>query len=288
MTFLQKHWLSAYYRLMRWDRPIGIYLVLWPTLWALWLAADGWPSIKNLLIFSLGVVLMRSAGCVINDYADRHIDGRVQRTHKRPLATGELSSRHALQLFGVLIGLAFILVLFCNSLTILLSFGALALAVIYPFMKRYTHLPQVVLGAAFAWAIPMAFAAERGELPHALWLLYTAVVLWAVAYDTFYAMVDRDDDLKIGVKSTAILFAENDRVITGSVQAMTLVALLLAGQRFELGLFYYLGLCVAAALFVYQQQLIKTREAHRCMQAFLNNHYVGMAVFIGIVLDKIV
>ena len=231
---------------MRLNKPIGILLLLWPTLWALWLAAKGIPSIKNLVIFSVGVVVMRSAGCVINDFADRKIDGKVARTQGRPLATGVISSREAIILFVVLCLIAFGLVLMTDPLTIKLSIGGLLLAFSYPFMKRHTHLPQVVLGAAFAWGIPMAYTAQTGALDKNMWLIYFAVVLWTVAYDTFYAMVDRDDDLKIGVKSTAILFGEQDRVITGMLQAMTLYALILVGKAVGLGWVFYLSLAVAA------------------------------------------
>lgn len=276
---------AAYWRLMRMDRPIGTLLLLWPTLWSLWLAAKGMPSVKNLVIFVLGVIVMRAAGCVINDFADRKIDGKVQRTKDRPLATGAVSSKEALGLFIALCLLAFVLVLFTDPFTIKLSVGGLVLAFCYPFMKRHTHLPQVVLGAAFAWGIPMAYAAEAGKLPQEVWLIYLAVVLWTVAYDTFYAMVDRDDDLKIGVKSTAILFGEQDRLMTGILQAMTIYALVLVGNRFELGTFYYLGLAAAAGLFIYQQWLIRFRARAACFQAFLNNNWVGVAVFAGIVMD---
>lgn len=277
--------MTIYSRLMRLDRPIGTLLLLWPTLWSLWIAAKGIPSSKNLVIFVLGVIVMRAAGCVINDFADRKIDGKVQRTKDRPLASGAASSREALGLFVILCVVAFVLVLFTDPLTIKLSVGGLLLAFCYPFMKRHTHLPQVVLGAAFAWGIPMAFAAEAGELQQGMWLIYLAVVLWTVAYDTFYAMVDRADDLKIGVKSTAILFGEQDRLITGVLQIMTLYALALVGNRFELGSFYYLGLAVAAGLFIYQQWLIRFRGRDACFKAFLNNNWVGVSVFAGIVVD---
>ena len=276
---------AIYWHLMRMDRPIGTLLLLWPTLWSLWIAAQGVPSIKNLVIFTLGVVVMRAAGCVINDFADRKIDGKVKRTQNRPLATGAVSSKEALGLFVALCLIAFGLVLMTDPLTIKLSVGGLILAFCYPFMKRHTHLPQVVLGAAFAWGIPMAYAAEAGELQQGIWLIYLATVLWTVAYDTFYAMVDRDDDLKIGVKSTAILFGEQDRLLTGVLQLMTIYALVLVGNRFELGGLYYLGLVVAAALFAYQQWLIRFRKREDCFKAFLNNNWVGVAVFVGLVAD---
>lgn len=277
--------LYNYALLMRLNKPIGILLLLWPTLWSLWLAAKGMPSFKNLVIFTLGVIVMRSAGCVINDFADRKIDGKVKRTQDRPLATGAISSFGALALFVLLCLAAFYLVLFTNTLTIQLSVGGLLLAVCYPFMKRYTHLPQVVLGAAFAWSIPMAYAAETGEIPTNIWLVYLAVVLWTLVYDTFYAMVDRDDDLKIGVKSTAILFGEQDRFITGTLQVMTVYTLYLVGNRFELGSYYQLSLVFVAALFVYQQWLIRYRIREACFKAFLNNNWVGLAIFAGIAVD---
>jgi len=270
---------------MRLDKPIGILLLLWPTLWALWLAAKGIPSIKNLIIFSLGVVVMRSAGCVINDFADRKVDGKVARTQGRPLATGVISSREAIVLFLTLCLIAFGLVLLTDPLTIKLSVGGLLLAFSYPFMKRYTHLPQVVLGAAFAWGIPMAYAAETGALDKNMWLIYLAVVLWTVVYDTFYAMVDREDDLKIGVKSTAILFGEQDRVITGALQVMVIYSLVLVGKAYALGLAFYLSLAMASGLFCYQQWLIRYRERAACFTAFLNNNWIGAAIFFGIAAD---
>jgi 4-hydroxybenzoate polyprenyltransferase len=277
--------LYNYAVLMRLHKPIGILLLLWPTLWSLWLAAKGVPSIHNLVIFTLGVLVMRSAGCVINDFADRKIDGKVKRTQDRPLATGAVSGAEAITLFILLCLLAFGLVMQTNMLTIQLSVGGVLLAFCYPFMKRYTHLPQVVLGAAFAWGIPMAYAAETGEIPSSIWLVYLAVVLWTLVYDTFYAMVDRDDDLKIGVKSTAILFGEQDRFITGTLQLLTLYTLFLIGTRFELGSYYQISLGIAAALFIYQQWLIRYRARDACFKAFLNNNWVGMAIFIGIAAD---
>ncbi|MFZ3183039.1 MAG: 4-hydroxybenzoate octaprenyltransferase [Pseudomonas sp.] len=272
-------------QLMRLDKPIGIYLLLWPTLWALWIAAKGVPSVANLLIFVFGVILMRSAGCVINDYADRNFDGHVKRTEARPLASGKVQPREALALFGVLLAISLALVLCTNSRTIWLSFGAVALAACYPFMKRYTYYPQVVLGAAFSWGIPMAFTAQTGELPAALWLLYLANLLWTVAYDTYYAMVDRDDDLKVGVKSTAILFGDADRLIIGCLQGLALLCLLLAGARFELAVYYHLGLAVAAGCFAWQLWSTREREPQACFAAFLHNHWAGLAIFLGIVAD---
>ena len=267
---------------------MGTLLLLWPTLWAVWIAGNGSPSVRTVIIFTLGVIVMRAAGCVINDFADRNIDGHVKRTEGRPLATGALSGRQALMLFAGLAAVAFVLVLFLNTFTILLSLGALALAVLYPFMKRYTHLPQVVLGAAFSWAIPMAFAAETNSVPAIAWLLYTANLLWTVAYDTEYAMVDRDDDLKIGVKSTAILFGEMDRLMIGALQGMALFALWLLGRQLSFGDFWLAGLAVAAGLFVYQHWLMRERSRDGCFQAFLNNQWVGLAVFVGLLADYLV
>lgn len=279
--------LPVYLRLTRLNRPIGTFLLLWPTLWALWLAAGGVPDWDLLIIFVLGVFLMRSAGCVINDYADRNFDGHVKRTRERPLATGEASPKEALILFGGLCTLAFLLVLLTDSFTVKLSFGGVALAFCYPFMKRYTHLPQVVLGAAFAWAIPMAFSAQRGSLGTDVWLLYTAALLWTVVYDTLYAMVDRDDDVRIGIKSTAVLFGDADRAIIGVLQGLVLLVLLLVGSQAELGLFYYLGLLAMAALFVYQQHLARYRAREGCFKAFLNNNWAGFAVFAGLFVDTL-
>lgn len=279
---------KSYLQLMRVDRPIGTLLLLWPTLWALWLAAGGFPQWHLLLIFSLGVLLMRSAGCVINDYADRKIDGHVQRTAQRPLATGAVSAREALLLFAALCGAAFVLVLFTNRLTILLAFVAVALAATYPFMKRYTHLPQVVLGAAFGWSIPMAFAAQSGEVPRAAWLLFSANLLWTIAYDTFYAMVDREDDLKIGVKSTAILFGDDDRLATASLQLLTLLTLIFVGVQFKLAYWFYVSLIGVAVLFVHQQWLIRERRPDLCFKAFLDNNRVGALIFAGIFLHYLV
>jgi len=283
MTYWRER-LPLYWRLMRADRPIGTLLLLWPTFWALWLAAGGWPNWQLVVIFAAGVFLMRSAGCVINDVADRDFDGHVKRTAQRPLATRQVSVREALLLCLILCLLAFGLVLLTNRLTIALSFAALALAGLYPLMKRVTQLPQVVLGAAFGWGIPMAFAAQSGELPRGCWLIFTANILWTVAYDTFYAMVDRDDDLIIGVKSTAILFGEDDRLITGILQVCTLLLLALAGVQFKLGYWYYVGLIGAAALFAHQQYLIRERGRDACLRAFLNNNWVGASVFAGLAL----
>ena len=273
--------------LTRLNRPIGILLLLWPTWWALWLAAEGIPSWQNLLIFTLGIVLMRSAGCVINDFADRNLDGHVERTKDRPIPSGRVSGREALILFVLLCLPALGLVLQTNTLTIYLSGGALLLAASYPFMKRYTYYPQAVLGAAFGWGIPMAFAAETGEVPRVAWLLFGANVVWTIAYDTLYAMVDRDDDIKMGVKSTAILFAEADKMIVGMLQGLTLFILWLLVQHAQLGFAYYVGLLVAAGLFGYQQYIVRDRERDACFRAFLNNNWVGAAIFAGIALSFI-
>lgn len=277
--------LPHYYRLMRVDRPIGTLLLMWPMLWSLWLAAEGVPSLKNLVIFCLGCFVMRAAGCVINDYADRHFDGHVKRTKDRPLANGLVSENEALALFMLLGAVAFLLVLFTNWLTIGMAFIGLALAFCYPFMKRYTYFPQVVLGAAFSWSVVMAFTAERNALPKEAWLVYIAVVIWTVVYDTFYAMVDRDDDLNIGVKSTAILFGDFDRLITSFLQLFVVFVLLLIGYRFHMGAVYYLSNIVVACLFAWQQLMIEKRDRDGCFRAFMNNQWVGMAVFAGIALD---
>ncbi len=277
--------LPHYARLMRLDRPVGTYLLLWPVLWALWLASDGTPQWQLVMIFALGTLLMRSAGCVINDYADRHFDPFVERTRERPMATGAVSEREALVLFMLLGLAAFGLVLLTNTLTIKLSLVAIMLASMYPFMKRYTHLPQLALGAAFSWSIPMAFAAERNALPAALWLVYLANLTWTVAYDTFYAMVDREDDVLIGVKSTAILFGRHERAITAGLQAVVIVLLLLTGRQFGLGTVYYLSVAAAALQFAHQQYLIRKRERPNCFKAFLDNNRVGATIFVGIALD---
>jgi 4-hydroxybenzoate polyprenyltransferase len=275
---------QALLQLIRFDKPIGTLLLLWPTLWALWIAAEGVPDYDLLLIFVVGTFLMRSVGCIINDLADRHLDGSVKRTSGRPLVTGAVSKKEALALLSVLMVLSFILVLFTNPLTIALSIAAVLLASTYPFMKRHTHLPQIVLGAAFSWGIPMAFAAQLGELPPALWLLYLGNLLWTVAYDTKYAMVDRDDDLKAGIKSTAILFGRHDRLIVGCLQLLCLYMLYLAGQAFSLGSPYNAALLVAGGLFAYHQYLIRERNRDACFKAFLHNNWVGMVIFLGIAL----
>ncbi len=277
--------LSLYGKLIRIDRPIGILLLQWPTLWALWIAGEGSPDWHLVVIFSLGVFLMRSAGCAINDYADRDIDGHVERTKQRPIAAGLLKPKEALWVFVVLSLMAFALVLFLNWKTIAMSFVALFLAAAYPFMKRYTHLPQVVLGAAFGWAVPMAFMAQTGSVPPVAWLLFAATVIWVVIYDTQYAMVDREDDLKIGVKSTAILFGRFDLLIISLLQAVMLGMLLVIGIWIEAKGAYLLGLVIAMGLFMYQQRIIRNRNPAACFAAFLNNNYFGMVIFIGLVLD---
>ncbi|WP_217527086.1 4-hydroxybenzoate octaprenyltransferase [Vibrio cholerae] len=275
----------AYWQLMRMDRPIGSLLLLWPTLWALLLAAQGLPDLRVLVVFVLGVFLMRSAGCVINDYADRHVDGHVKRTSQRPLPAGLVSAKEALLLFALLTVSSFLLVLTMNTLTIQLSFIGILLAFVYPFMKRFTHLPQLVLGLAFSWSIPMAWSAQANTLPPEVWVLFLINALWTIAYDTQYAMVDRDDDVKIGIKSTAILFGRWDKRIIGLLQLATLCLLVALGQGLALGTCYYWGLLIAAGLFAYQQHLIRYRERMPCFQAFLNNNYVGMAITAGILLS---
>lgn len=274
--------LYQYALLSRLHRPIGIYLLLWPTLWAVWISSAGNPNGLITFIFIIGVVLMRSAGCVINDYADRRIDPHVKRTKLRPLASGAVSPKEALIVFAFLCLLSFGLVLLLNPLTIQLSFIGLLLAAIYPFMKRYTHLPQVFLGAAFGWAIPMAFAAELNNVPFVAWWLFVINILWVVVYDTMYAMVDRDDDLKIGVKSTAILFGQADKLIIAVLQVIVLGLLIGLGLQLQLGIFYYLSLLGAALLALYQQWLIKDRDPAACFKAFLNNHWFGLVIFIGL------
>ncbi|QUG77495.1 4-hydroxybenzoate octaprenyltransferase [Erwinia sp. E602] len=277
--------LAAYCRLMRIDKPIGTVLLLWPTLWALWLAADGVPPLNVLLVFTLGVITMRAAGCVINDFADRKIDGHVKRTRLRPLPSGAVTSREAKLLFAGLVLVSFALVLTMNRMTILLSFGGLTLAWMYPFMKRHTHLPQVVLGAAFGWAIPMGWAAVSESVPLVCWLLFFANVCWTVAYDTLYAMVDRDDDLKIGVKSTAILFGRFDKLIVGLLQLATLALMALVGWLSGLGGAFWWSMLLAAGLFIHQQRQVAGRDRDACFRAFLNNNYVGMVLFAGIAIS---
>jgi len=272
----------AFWQLMRMDKPIGTLLLLWPTFWALILAAEGMPDLKVLVVFILGVIFMRAAGCVINDFADRKVDGHVKRTHQRPLPSGRVSAQEAITLFLVLGIASFLLVLTMNPLTIKLSFAGIVLAFIYPFMKRFTHLPQLFLGLAFSWSIPMAWAAQANELTMMVWFVFVINAIWTIAYDTQYAMVDRDDDLKIGIKSTAILFGRLDKMIIGVLQLITLAMLIYLGIWYQLGASYYWSLLVAGALFVFQQHLIRHRERDLCFRAFLNNNYVGMIIAIGL------
>jgi 4-hydroxybenzoate polyprenyltransferase len=278
-----KERVRQYGLLMRIDRPIGTLLLLWPTLWALWIAAEGKPDPYITLVFILGVFIMRSAGCVINDYADRELDSHVARTRARPLAAGHVTPKEALLLFLALCLLALALVLTLNRLTLLLSLAAVPLAASYPFMKRYTYLPQIHLGVAFGWAVPMAFAAQTNSVPPIAWLILTGVVLWAVAYDTMYAMVDREDDIYVGVKSTAILFGELDRLMIGVVQICFFMVMLLVGDQLDLGHYYYLSLALAAGLSIYQQYLIRRREPSACFRAFLNNNWVGAVILLGLI-----
>ena len=279
--------LPAFIELTRFDRPIGTFLLLWPTITALWIAGEGYPDFSLILIFILGTTIMRAAGCAVNDFADYKIDGHVSRTENRPLQTGALTRNDALACFAVLSALGFGLVLLTNTLTIQLSFGAVAVIAIYPFMKRFTNLPQLVLGIAFSWGILMAFSAQTDAIPSSALLLFVANAVWTVAYDTQYAMVDREFDKQIGVKSTAILFGEADKLMIGLLQGMFIVAMWLAGARFELGTVYYLSLLAAIALLAYQQYLIKDRTPGLCFRAFLNNNWVGAVIFLGAFLSYI-
>ncbi len=279
--------MKQYFFLMRLHKPIGIFLLLWPTLWALWLAGNGKPNLFIVGIFILGVILMRSAGCIINDVADRHVDSYVARTRTRPLATGKLTSKQALLLFSSLIFCAFLLVLLLNRFTIWLAFVGVVLVVLYPFMKRFTHLPQVGLGIAFAWGVLMAFAAQNNSLSPAAWLLFFAAAVWPVIYDTMYAMVDYEDDIKIGIKSTAILFRKYDRWVIGVLQISFIALMAWVGYLFKLNIFYFLSLLIVTILFGYQQQLIKDQDQKKCLKAFLNNNWVGMILFVGIILSYV-
>lgn len=280
-----KEKLKQYAYLMRFHKPIGTFLLLWPTLWALWLAGEGHPKFSILLIFILGVIVMRAAGCIINDFADRNFDGHVERTRDRPLATGKVKPLEALGLFLLLLTIAFLLVLLLNKLTILLAIAGALLTIIYPFMKRFTYLPQVGLGFAFAWGVPMAFAALTNTVPNSAWLLFFAAVIWPMIYDTIYAMVDREDDKKIGLKSTAILFGKYDRIAIGVLQIVFLVSLLLVGYLFKLDQFYFVSLVAVVILFLYQQKLMKNRDRENCFKAFLNNHWVGLFIYAGITMS---
>ena len=277
--------LQAYISLTRINRPVGIYLVLWPALWALWLASDGIPDLWILFIFIFGAILMRSAGCVINDFADRNFDGEVERTCQRPLATGVLSSKEALIFFGLLCLIAFGLVLTLNSLTVWLSFGAVGLAALYPFMKRHTHWPQAFLGAAFAWAIPMAFAAVLNDVPWQVWPIFVATLVWSLIYDTAYAVGDMKDDLKVGIKSTAILFAEHLVIWTAIFQFIMLALLVWIGQLFELGGVYYLSLVIVAIWFLYDLKRLAHNAEGLAFKVFLQNHWIGVIVLIGIMFE---
>lgn len=272
-----------YARLARLNKPIGILLLLWPTLWALWFANDGWPDMTLLSVFIVGVILTRSAGCIINDVMDRHVDGHVARTKTRPLINGAVSVKGALLLASILLLIAFMLVaLFCNSLTILLAvIGAVWIAV-YPYLKRITNLPQLGLGVAFSWGVPMAFAAVTGEVGLFAWFLFLAAVIWPIIYDTMYAMVDREDDVLVGVKSTALLFGDMDRVVIGLLQILFLLMMMIVGFMFRSNLVYYFCLGVAGLLFVYQQYLIRDRDRVQCFAAFLNNNWVGLIIFVGV------
>ena len=277
--------MNAYFRLMRLNKPIGIYLLLWPTYWALFLSAGGWPDIDLLIIFTCGVIITRSAGCVINDYADREIDKHIARTRDRPITAGEISPKAALLLFIALGLAAFALVLLTNTLTIKISFIALALAVLYPFTKRWTNLPQLILGLAFAMSVPMAFSAQTGTVPASAGWIFLATVLWTLIYDTLYAMADRDEDLKIGVKSTAILFAKYDQIFITLLQILLMIVFIKIGNLFDLGAFYDISLIIILLFMIYHQFLIKKRQKMDYFKAFINNHFIGMTVFFGIFLS---
>ena len=274
-----------YWLLARFDRPIGTLILLWPALWALWVASAGKPDITVLIVICLGVVLMRAAGCVINDYADREFDPHVARTQQRPIAAGRVTPKEALIVFVLLCLAAFALVWLLNIYTVLLSFVAAFLAASYPFMKRYTQLPQAYLGIAFGWAVPMAFSAQLNSIPAVAWVMYLAVVLWALVYDTMYAMVDKEDDLKIGIKSTAILFGDYDRAIMAILQMIILMLLVAVGQLQQLSWLYYGSVLIAAGFSVYQQTLIFHRDKAKCFKAFLNNNWFGLVIFVGLLLD---
>ncbi len=280
--------MNAYIRLMRLNKPIGTYLLLWPTYWALFLSAKGWPDIDLLIIFTLGVLVMRSAGCVINDYADRNIDQNIARTKDRPLITGEVSPKSALRLFVFLLIIAFGLVLLTNALTIKLSLIALALATLYPFTKRWTHLPQVVLGVAFGMSVPMAFSAQTGSIPLSAVWIFLATIVWTLIYDTFYAMADRDEDIKIGVKSTAILFEKYDQMFITFLQILLIIVFVVIGNLFNLGSIYYFSLVIILIFMIYHQLLMKKRQKELFFKAFLNNNFIGMTAFIGIFLSVVI
>ena len=280
--------MNAYFRLMRFNKPIGIYLLLWPTYWALFLSAGGWPDIDLLIIFTFGVIITRSAGCVINDYADREIDKHITRTRDRPITTGEISPKAALLLFIALGLIAFALVLLTNTLTIKISFIAIALAVLYPFTKRWTNLPQLILGLAFAMSVPMAFSAQTGTVPASAGWIFLATILWTLIYDTLYAMADREEDLKIGVKSTAILFAKYDQIFITLLQILLMLVFIKIGNLFDLGAFYDISLIIILIFMIYHQLLIKKGKKSDYFKAFINNHYIGMTLFLGIFLSTAV
>jgi len=280
--------ISAYLVLMRFDRPIGIMLLLWPTLWALWIAAEGFPNTKNFIVFCIGVPVMRAAGCVINDYADRDFDGHVERTRSRPIPAGRVTPQEALVLFSLLLIVAFILVLTLNPMTIYLAFAGAGLTLLYPFAKRFTWYPQVVLGMTFGWSIPMAFAAQYGSLSELTWLVYFTNLIWVLFYDTIYAMVDREDDIKVGIRSTAILFGDADRFLIGMMQLMVIIGLAIIGIQLNFKWVYFSGLLIVLSLFIGQQMLIRKRDPDDCFRAFLNNNYVGMIIFLGILIEFLV
>jgi len=280
--------MNAYFRLMRFNKPIGIYLLLWPTYWALFLSAGGWPDIDLLIIFTFGVIITRSAGCVINDYADREIDKHITRTRDRPITTGEISPKAALLLFIALGLIAFALVLLTNTLTIKISFIAIALAVLYPYTKRWTNLPQLILGLAFAMSVPMVFSAQTGTVPASAGWIFLATILWTLIYDTLYAMADREEDLKIGVKSTAILFAKYDQIFITLLQILLIIVFIKIGNLFDLGAFYDISLIIILIFMIYHHLLIKKGKKSDYFKAFINNHYIGMALFSGIFLSTVV
>ena len=274
--------LNAYWRLMRADRPIGTYLLAWPTIWALLIGGNGEPSLKLFVLFMLGTFLMRSAGCVINDFADRNLDGHVSRTHQRPMPAGEVTATEAVLVFGLLLFAAFIVVLQFNTQTVMLSFAAAGVAALYPFCKRWTHLPQVVLGVAFSFGILMAFSAQNSTQWFIAGVLFVTNVIWTVMYDTEYAMADREDDLQVGIRSTAILFGRHDRLIVGLLQLITVALLTYVAYWFDWSWPLLLALAAIMGLFVYQQLLIREREPSQCFKAFLHNHYVGMTFATGL------
>jgi len=276
-----RHW-RHYYRLIRFDKPIGTTLLIWPSLWTLWLAHMQAPKLKNLIIFIVGTFIMRSAGCIINDYADRGFDVHVKRTCSRPLAAKDITAREAIELLVIFLITAFILVLFTNTLTIKLAFIGVLLTLIYPFMKRFTHWPQAFLGLAYSYPVPMAWAAETSQLAAPAWWLYAGTFFWVIAFDTYYAMTDRDDDLKIGIKSTAVLFGQYDKKIIFILNCLTLICFYIAGRLLHLNGYFYIGLAIAAGLFLYQQYLTRDRSREHCFTAFLHNNWVGAVIFLGI------